>query len=188
MEIDTSYMRFDTPQVGYSPYHQIHLHSTGNTNSNAQGEASYMQRKDLNRGFYTHVVGNGKVYKTAEVNRGAWDVGGDWNYETIAAIELIESHATKDEFMADYRLYVELAREIGQKYGIEFSLDTPATSGFKTHNYASATGHGSDHVDPLPYLEKWGITFDQLKHDLLNGFGGTTSSRQPAAFLGKKRG
>ena len=49
-------MRTDTPQVGYAPYRQVHAHSTGNQNSTAQNEADYMQRKDLNSGFYTHLL------------------------------------------------------------------------------------------------------------------------------------
>ena len=67
-------MRTDTPQVGYAPYRQVHAHSTGNRNSTAQNEADYMQRKDLNSGFYTHVVGNGRIIQTAPTNKGAWDV------------------------------------------------------------------------------------------------------------------
>ena len=170
MQIYKSYMRNDTPQVGWQPYHQIHLHSTANTNSTAQGEASYMYRKDLEEGFYTHVVGNGVIYQTAQTNRGAWDVGGDWNYETIAAIELIESHHTRAEFDADYKLYIKLARELASQYGVPLTLNTSDVSGIKTHHYASITGHGSDHVDPTGYLAKWGISEQQLAHDLANGF------------------
>ena len=36
-----------------------------------------MQRKDLNSGFYTHVVGNGRIIQTAPTNRGAWDVANE---------------------------------------------------------------------------------------------------------------
>lgn len=188
LQIDTSYLRTDTPQVGVAPYRQIHLHSTANARSTAASEASYMSRKNLSEGYYTHVVGNGKIYQTAHGGRGAYDVGGDWNYETYAAVELIESHTTYDEFLRDYKLYIELLRQLGTESGIAFTLDTPETEGFKTHNYATATGHGSDHVDPLPYLGKWGISFGQLKNDLLNGFEEIQESRQPGILLGQKRG
>lgn len=62
------------PLVGVPPYGQVHAHSTGNPNSTAQDEANYMYRKDINSGFYTHVVGNGRIIQTATTNRGAWDV------------------------------------------------------------------------------------------------------------------
>jgi N-acetylmuramoyl-L-alanine amidase CwlA len=182
-------MRNDTPQVGYAPYRQVHLHSTGNANSTAQNEASYMKNKDLNTGFFNFIVGNGKVYQTAPVGRGAWDVGGDWNYETYAAIEIIESHKSKEEFIPDYKLYIQLAAEMVRQGGIAHTLDTPETDGVKTHNYASRTGHGSDHVDPLPYLAKWGITFETLKIDLMRAIeGGSDVAIESGEAVAQKNG
>lgn len=164
-------MRYDTPQVGYAPYRQVHAHSTGNRNSTAQNEADYMQRKDLNSGFYTHVVGNGRIIQTAPTNRGAWDVGGGWNAETYAAVELIESHATKDEFMRDYKIYVGLLRDLAKQAGIPTTLDTGDLAGIKTHDYCThhQPNNGSDHVDPYPYLAKWGISREQFKKDVESG-------------------
>lgn len=164
-------MRTDTPQVGYAPYRQVHAHSTGNRNSTAQNEADYMSRKDLNSGFYTHVVGNGRIIQTAPTNRGAWDVGGGWNAETYAAVELIESHKTKDEFMRDYKIYVGLLRDLAKQAGIPTTLDSGALAGIKTHDYCThhQPNNGSDHVDPYPYLAKWGISREQFKKDIESG-------------------
>ncbi|MEI2422329.1 hypothetical protein V6O07_18760, partial [Arthrospira platensis SPKY2] len=67
-------IRYGLPQVGVPPFGQVHAHSTGNPNSTAQNEADYMNRKDINSGFYSHVVGNGRAIQVAEVNRGFWDV------------------------------------------------------------------------------------------------------------------
>lgn len=164
-------MRYDTPQVGYAPYRQVHAHSTGNRNSTAQNEADYMQRKDLNSGFYTHVVGNGRIIQTAPTNRGAWDVGGGWNAETYAAVELIESHKTKYEFMVDYPIYVDLLRRLATEGGIPTTLDSGDLAGIKTHDYCThhQPNNGSDHVDPYPYLAKWGISREQFKKDVESG-------------------
>ncbi|UHU66090.1 hypothetical protein C9I44_06450 [Lactococcus garvieae] len=163
-------IRTDTPQVGYAPYSQVHAHSTGNPGSTAQNEADYMSRKDLNTGFYTHVVGNGQVIQVAPVNRGAWDVGGSYNYETYAAVELIESHGSKDEFMRDYKIYCELLYDLAKQAGIPTTLDTGDLAGIKTHNYCTHNqpNNGSDHVDPIPYLTKWGITQQQFANDITN--------------------
>lgn len=164
-------MRYDTPQVGYAPYRQVHAHSTGNRNSTSQNEADYMQRKNLNSGFYTHVVGNGRIIQTAPTNRGAWDVGGGWNAETYAAVEIIESHKTKDEFMRDYKIYVGLLRDLAKQAGIPTTLDTGDLAGIKTHDYCThhQPNNGSDHVDPYPYLAKWGISREQFKKDVESG-------------------
>lgn len=171
-------IRTDTPQVGYAPYRQVHAHSTGNSGSTAQNEADYMSRKDLNTGFYTHVVGNGQVIQVAPVNRGAWDVGGGYNYETYAAVELIESHGSKEEFMRDYKIYCELLYDLAKQAGIPTTLDTGDLAGIKTHNYCTHNqpNNGSDHVDPIPYLTKWGITQQQFANDIANCKGNSSSS------------
>nr|WP_311843092.1 N-acetylmuramoyl-L-alanine amidase [Lactococcus petauri] len=171
-------IRTDTPQVGYAPYRQVHAHSTGNAGSTAQNEADYMSRKDLNTGFYTHVVGNGQVIQVAPVNRGAWDVGGGYNYETYAAVELIESHGSKDEFMRDYKIYCELLYDLAKQAGIPTTLDTGDLAGIKTHNYCTHNqpNNGSDHVDPIPYLAKWGITQQQFANDIVNCKGSNSNS------------
>lgn len=167
---DTTYLR-QTPQVGVAPYRQIHAHSTGNPTSKASGEATYMANKDLSSGFYTHVVGNGKVYQTAYVGQGAWDVGGGWNNETFAAVELIESHQTYEEFRADYEIYIQLLRDLANQAGIPITVDTDSLEGIKTHYYCTNNqpNNFSDHIDPYPYLAKWGISKEQFKKDVETG-------------------
>lgn len=173
---DTTYLR-QTPQVGVAPYRQVHAHSTGNPNSKASGEATYMANKDLNSGFYTHVVGNGKVYQTAYVGQGAWDVGGEWNNETFAAVELIESHRTYEEFRPDYELYIQVLRNSAIQGGIPTTLDSNSLEGIKTHYYCTNNqpNNYSDHVDPYPYLAKWGVTKEQFKKDIEQGVTSNTS-------------
>lgn len=156
------------------PFGQVHYHSTGNANSSMQNEADYL-KKHWQGAYYTHLVGidgngNTAAWQVAAVNGGAYDVGGDWNWEGYAAIEFVEgSIKTKDQFNKAYAVYIALGHQLAQEAGIaDFTLDTGANKGNKTHNYASATGHGSDHVDPLPFLAKWGISYDQFKKDVKN--------------------
>ena len=139
MDIDTSRLRTDLPQVGVQPYRQVHAHSTGNRNSTAQNEADYHYRKDPELGFFSHVVGNGRVMQVGPVNNGSWDVGGGWNAETYAAVELIESHKTQEEFDRDYRLYVPLLRNLADEAGLPKTLDTDDLAGIKTHDTVPIT-------------------------------------------------
>ena len=171
MDIDTSRYREGLPQIGYAPYRQIHAHSTGNKKSTAQNEAAYHMRRPVESGFFSHVVGNGRVMQVGPVNNGAYDVGGGWNYETYAAVELIESHSTEEEFMTDYRLYIELLRNLADEAGLPKTLDTDSLAGIKSHEYCTyhQPNNNSDHVDPYPYLESWGISKAQFKHDIENG-------------------
>ena len=171
MEIDTSRYREGLPQIGYAPYHQIHAHSTGNRNSTAQNEADYHMRRPVESGFFSHVVGNGRVMQVGPVNNGSYDVGGGWNYESYAAVELIESHSTKEEFMEDYRLYIQLLRDLADEAGLPKTLDSDSLEGIKSHEYCTYNqpNNYSDHVDPYPYLASWGISREQFKHDIENG-------------------
>lgn len=171
MDIDKSRLRSGLPQVGVQPYRQVHAHSTGNRNSTAQNEADYHYRKDPELGFFSHVVGNGRVMQVGPVNNGSWDVGGGWNAESYAAVELIESHETQEEFMRDYKIYVELLRNLADEAGLPKTLDSDSLAGIKTHQYCTNNqpNNHSDHVDPYPYLAKWGISREQFKNDIEGG-------------------
>ena len=155
------------------PFRQVHEHSTGNPNSTVQNERDYLAGNYAGAN-YTHLVGvtNGQVdiRQVMNTNGGAYDVGGDWNWETWAAIEFVEgSIKTREDFNIAYPAYIWLTRELARQAGIPITIDTPDISGIKTHNYASRTGHGSDHVDPIGFLAKWGVSYDQFKKDVLNG-------------------
>lgn len=157
------------------PFRQIHNHSTGNPRSTVQNERDYLAGHYAGAN-YTHLVGvtNGQadIRQVMNTNGGAYDVGGDWNWETWAAIELVEgSIKTREDFNIAYTAYIWLTRELARQAGIPITIDTPDISGIKTHNYASKTGHGSDHVDPLGFLASWGVSYDQFKNDVLNGIG-----------------
>ena len=74
--------------------------------------------------------------------------------------------------MEDYKLYVELLRELAVEGGIPVTLDTDDLAGIKTHYYCTyhQPNNNSDHVDPYPYLESWGISKEQFKKDIEQGF------------------
>ncbi len=159
-------------------FHQIHMHSTGNPTASVQNERDYLAGH-YNAANYTHLVGitNGAVdiRQVMNTNGGAWDVGGDWNWETYAAIEFAEgSIQSQADFNRAYPAYIWLARYLAKQAGITYTIDNINTIGIKSHNYASATGHGSDHVDPIPFLAKWGVSRDKFNRDLVNGVGDDT--------------
>ncbi|MBZ5952927.1 N-acetylmuramoyl-L-alanine amidase [Leuconostoc gelidum subsp. gasicomitatum] len=156
------------------PFGQVHLHSTANTNATLDNEVAYLKNNWQN-GYYTHLVGEGgRIIQVAETNGGAYDVGGDWNWETYAAIEFGERVTSQEDFNKSYRAYIWLARKLADECGANYDLDDNDVIGIKTHNFASRTGHGSDHVDPIAFLAKWGVSYQQLKNDLVKGFESTS--------------
>lgn len=175
-----------------APFKQVHLHSTANTRSTMQNEVDYLSR-NWTGAYYTHLVGidgngNAAAWQVANTNGGAYDLGGDWNWEGYAAIEFAENIQNQAQFNAAYKVYVELAVQLALEAGIKnMTLDTPYNEGIKTHNYASKTGHGSDHVDPLAFLERWGVSYDQLKLDIANVTGVSATAVKPAATTNKPK-
>lgn len=167
-------LNFVKNQIGLvPPFRQVHEHSTGNPRSTVQNERDYLAGHYPGAN-YTHLVGvtNGQadIRQVMNTNGGAYDVGGDWNWETWAAIEFVEgSIKTHEDFNIAYPAYIWLTRYLAQQAGIPITIDTPDIKGVKTHNYASRTGHGSDHVDPIGFLASWGVSYDQFKNDVLNG-------------------
>ncbi|WP_273728937.1 lytic exoenzyme target recognition domain-containing protein [Leuconostoc mesenteroides] len=159
-------------------FHQIHMHSTGNPTASVQNERDYLAGH-YNAANYTHLVGIASgavdIRQVMNTNGGAWDVGGDWNWETYAAIEFSEgSIQSQSDFNKAYPAYIWLARYLAKQAGITYTIDNLKKIGIKSHNYASATGHGSDHVDPIPFLAKWGVSRDKFNRDLVNGVGNDT--------------
>lgn len=157
------------------PYNQVHLHSTGNPHASVQNERDYLAGH-YNEANYTHLVGitNGEVdiRQVMNTNGGGWDLGGDWNWDGYASIEFAEgSIRSQDDFNKAYPAYIWLARQLANEAGAGSTIDNQNTSGTKTHNYASATGHGSDHTDPIAFLAKWGVSRDKLNADIVNGIG-----------------
>lgn len=161
------------PAIGVPPFLYVVAHSTGNYNSTAQNEADYVNRAwASSQAYYTHVVGNGRVIQVNPVGQGSWNIGNyDTNVNTYGAVELIQSHKTQEEFNIDYKLYVKLLRQLAQEAGLPTVLDAGHVAGIVTHNYASRNGWGSDHVDPLNYLQEWGVSYDKFKQDIKNGIG-----------------
>lgn len=58
-----------------------------------------------------------------------------------------------------------MVREIGG----DFNLDDGTNTGLVTHWHSSQVGRGSDHTDPLGFLSKWGVSYEQFKLDLKTG-------------------
>ncbi|MGO2853174.1 hypothetical protein [Tetragenococcus koreensis] len=98
------------------------------------------------------------------------DVGGDWNSWGYASIELIESHQTRAEFEKDYKNYVELLRKAAKNAGVAIRVDS-GEEGILSHSYCTQRqpNNKSNHVDPYPYLAKWGISEAQFKKDVESG-------------------
>ncbi|ARQ94553.1 lysin [Weissella phage PWc] len=158
-----------------APFYGVHLHSTANPNAPMKNEAAFLARNWTN-GFYTHLVGwnpdtgKAEAWQVAEKNAGSWDTGGSANLEAYASIEFSEFIPNQDAFNQAYKVYIDLARQLVKEIKGDYRLNDGSYTGLETHKYISETGRGSDHVDPIGFLARWGVSEAQFKKDLLNGY------------------
>lgn len=89
----------------------------------------------------------------------AWHAGPAANSRFLG-MELCESK-DRTQALAAYRNWVQMAATILRAYG------WPADEQHVwTHHRVSLTWHETDHVDPDPYLQSLGITWDQVLNDI----------------------
>ncbi len=151
----------------------IILHESGNQNDIYDSDAvlhevQYMKNNYANAYSTFFVGGGGQVYQIGEPGYVAWAALGGNPYSPVQ-IELART-TDKATFNNDYRTYINLARYYANQYGIPLTLDEgyAGTKGIKTHQWIT-NNYGGDHQDPYGYLSSWGITYQQLAHDLMYG-------------------
>ncbi|MCC4121898.1 peptidoglycan recognition protein family protein [Lactococcus lactis] len=161
----------------------IIAHETANPRATGRNEASYMKNNWRNA-YTTHIVGDGIVYLIGEPGYVSWGAL-DANCYAPAQIEL--QHTTdKALFEKNYRVYVELIRDLCNQFGIPKTLDAgrKGTKGVKSHQWVTQN-YGGDHTDPYGYLASMGISREQFARDIANGFGSSckpvTAQSKPVA-------
>lgn len=147
------------------------LHESGNPSNSGPDsltrEVSYMTNNWRNA-FVSHWVGGGgRVVQLAKEGAYQYGAGRLANERSYAQIELARTNDRKT-FEADYKAYVNLARDLAKRAGIPKTLDT-AGQGIKSHRWVTLNLWG-DHLDPFDYLQSWGVSATQLAKDLSSGF------------------
>lgn len=142
----------------------IILHETANPKSTGRNEATYMHNNYQNA-YTQFIVGDGLVYQVGEPGYVAW---GALNGNPYSPVQIELQHTSDPAlFKKNYAIYIELARDMANKYGIPLSLDAggAGTKGIKTHNWITQN-YGGDHTDPYGYLASMGVSKAQLASDL----------------------
>lgn len=169
----------DLPQAPYRNgvgcYEGIVAHSTGNTNDTDEANLSYFRREWRNRQAFPHFfVDHDSITQIASVNYRAWAAGKKANDRYIH-VELCQT-TDKDKFWSSYRRYVWLIAYLLKQRNLGVVPASPNGNGtLWSHKQVSQWLGGTDHVDPVGYLEGWGITWGrfvadvQIEYDRLEG-------------------
>lgn len=160
------------------------LHSTATPEATAKNLAQF-EKRTYNNAYVHFGVDDVGAYQVGTPGFVAWGAGPKVNSLSPLQIELCE-FANKTRALKAYNNYIDLARQYAKMYGIPFTLDSNAMSGFKTHDWVSRNLGGTDHTDPYAYLAKIGISKAQFARDLANGVGKAPAAPSKPSAPSKK--
>ena len=127
------------------------VHSTANPGATAANHVSYWRG---NPDYAVHLVSDwDEAYHTVPYDRICWQVGN--GNATCEGLEICEA-LTREQFERG----LEVARSV--------ILQRLAAHGWtvdgnvRSHEWFTRTYGGSDHTDPLPYLNRWGWTWEMF--------------------------
>lgn len=134
---------------GYLSPKFLAVHSTANPGATAANHVSYWSN---NPTYAVHAVSDWKeAYHTVPWNRLCYQVGN--GNSTCIGIEICEA-TNEQDFMRGMEIAREAILEMLNMNG--WDIDTCVRS----HKWFTENYGGSDHTDPIPYLNKWGKDWD----------------------------
>ena len=143
----------------------IVMHDTANDNSTIDSEINYM-KNNYNAAFVHAFVDGDHIIETANTDYGAWGAGPYAN-DRFIHVELVHTHDF-ESFARSINNYADYAATNLQYYGLEpDSAEYDGQGTVWTHNAVSNHLGGTDHTDPIGYLEANNYSYDEL-YDLIN--------------------
>ncbi|MBC1235185.1 peptidoglycan recognition protein family protein [Listeria booriae] len=146
----------------------IVLHETANSSATIENEVSYMSRNWQNA-FVHAFVSDSKIIEVADTNYTAWGAGASANRYAIH-VELVR----KGNFTKAYHNWLEAAVYYAKQYDIPMAFNEGKT-GFVTHAWVSKNLGGTNHQDPIAWLQQNGVSMAQLEKDLQVAYKGDTA-------------
>lgn len=140
----------------------VGLHWVGNYKSYKSGEIAWMSR-NWNNAFVHAFVDHTGVTEVANTDYLCWGIGPKGN-SWMVQIEMVHSD-TKEQFFKCLDHYIFWAAYQHYYYDMGRKVDNAEADGWGTvwtHNAVSRHLGGTDHIDPMDYISKWGVTLNQV--------------------------
>ena len=163
------------------------LHSTGTSQPDATKYFSSFNTPTASKMVHFWVQADGKVYQTLPTNYKSWHCGSGRNGSfngTHISTEMTEPSTIKytgganwvdlnptitaDHIANTYKYSVELFAYLCQ----QFNFNPLAPNVIETHYSSNKLGYASAHADPMHLWNKYGLTLDQFKKDIVNAMNG----------------
>lgn len=149
---------------GVGKYEGVVIHYTDNPGDNARIEANFMKTNWKNA-FVHEFIDADEIIQVADPDYKAWGAGKEANDRYIH-LELCHEY-TREDFEASYRNLVRRAAEYLYINQLGVTPAKPDRTGtLWGHYHVTMYWGGTNHVDPIGYLAKWGISWDDLVEDV----------------------
>lgn len=149
---------------GVGRYEGVVIHYTDNPGDNARMEANFV-RSNWKNAFVHEFIDADEIIQVADPDYKAWGAGKEANDRYIH-LELCHEY-TREDFEASYRKLVRRAAEYLYINQLGVTPAKPDRTGtLWGHYHVTMYWGGTNHVDPIGYLAKWGISWDDLVEDV----------------------
>lgn len=164
--------KFETKHVAGLPKYKFNTkngkplavvwHWVGNYKSYKSGEIAWMSRNWMNA-FYHAACDYTGVTEVASTDHVAWAAGPNANGWTLH-IEMVHAD-TREQFYKALDFYLFWTAYQHYWYDMSRTVDNAENDAWGTvwtHNAVSRHLGGTDHIDPMDYFSKWGVTLQQM--------------------------
>ena len=135
------------------------IHSTANPGATAANHVSYWSGGG--KDYAVHLVSDWKeAYQCVEFDKICWQVGN--GNRTCIGIEICEARNLTD-FLKGMEIARSIILQILDRYG--WTVD----KNVRSHKWFTENYGGSDHTDPIPYLKRFGWTWEKFLDYLKEG-------------------
>jgi N-acetylmuramoyl-L-alanine amidase len=162
---------------GISAWEGIVDHSTATPEATDEAESTYFHREWKNREAFPHfAVDWDSITQLADTNYIAWAAGnGNPRY---VHIELCETH-DHGKFLESYKRYVWLTAEMLRRKNLGVTDGVTLVS----HDWVSRHLGGTNHVDPLAYLQSHGVSWSQHIANVQAEYNGAAAQPKPTPVV-----
>ncbi|MDO4680890.1 MAG: N-acetylmuramoyl-L-alanine amidase [Aerococcus sp.] len=160
------------------------IHSNGNTNDSLEGEINYMTAHYGNA--FTHAwCDNQRIIEISNTDKACWGAGPAANARFVQ-IEIVESSRLTDKQHQEAidRQCFWAAMQCAY-YGLEPTDATKNGQGtIWTHAAVSKFLGGTDHMDPLAYIARHGVTWQEMFNQIRGYWQELKAGKDGSALLG----
>ncbi len=167
---------------GIGQYEGVLIHYTDNPGDNARIEANHV-RDNWKDAFVHEFIDACEIIQVADPDYKAWGAGKAAN-DRFIHLELCHEY-TQEDFEMSFKKLTRRAAEYLYRYGLGVeSAKSDGTGTLWGHFHVTKYLGGTDHTDPLEYLNKWGKSWNDVVEAVTREYNAIAEEYSPLPVVG----